>query len=376
MISLKQIHNFIGQISDVRGLSESDVENAILEALASAYKKDKNMKDSIVKAVKGENDEIKFYLVKIVVDDEDVKNGLVHFNPQKQILLSEAKKINPDSKVGEEILFPLEPIESFSRIAAQTAKQIIIQRLREAEKRSLYNEFKEKENKIVSGVIEKKDANGNVYVNLGKILGVMFKNETIPNEVYRPGQRMRFYVYAVENTPKGVQVFLSRAHPNFVPAIFSVEVPEISEGVIEIKGVARDPGVRTKIAVYSKFPEIDPLGACIGVKGARIISIMNELNNEKIDIIPWDEDPLKFVANALLPAKVLEVRALPKRTMLALVPEEELPLAIGKNGQNIKLAAKLTGWQIDVRSANEPEKKVEGGIAQPEDETQSGTETS
>ena len=367
MISFKELQNLVTQISDVRGLSQVDVENAILEALSVAYKKDNQLKDIIVKAKQEKNGEIKFYQVKIVIDGAEVEKGLTKFNPQKHILLSEAKKIKEDAKIGEEILFPLPFQKNFSRIAAQTAKQMIIQKLKEAEKRSLYNDFKEKEGKIVSGVIEKRDANGNVYVNLGKILGVMFKNETIPGERYLPGQRMRFYVYAVENTSKGVQVFLSRAHPYFVPAIFSVEVPEIVEGIIEIKGVAREPGVRTKIAVASNLPAIDPVGACIGVRGARIISIMNELNNERIDVIPWDEDPLKFVANSLLPAKVLEVRALPKRTMLVLVREDEIPLAIGKNGQNIRLAAKLTGWQIDVRSALEPEKEVEGGKASPEE---------
>ncbi len=367
MLTLKQIQNFIDQISDARKLSEEVVESAILDALAVAYKKDNNLKDFIVKAKKEPNDEIKFYLVKVVVDDEEVNSGLVKFNPNKNILLSEAKKTNPNIKVGEEIYSPLPSPTSFSRVAAQTAKQVVIQKLKEAEKISLYSEFKEKEGKVVSGVIERKDNNGNVYVNLGKILGVMFRNESIPGENYRPGQRMRFYVYAVENTPRGVQVFLSRAHPYFVPAIFSVEVPEINEGVVEIKAVAREPGVRTKMAVYSNLQNYDPVGACIGVKGARVISIMNELNNEKIDIIPWDPDPLKFVANALLPAKVLEVKALPKRTMLVLVPEEELPIAIGKNGHNIKLAAKLTGWQIDVRSAAEPEKTVEGGQASPEE---------
>lgn len=370
MISLKELQNLVSQISDVRGLNEAEVENAILEALSVAYKRDNQLKDAVVKAKKEKNGAIQFYLVKTVVDDKEVEKGLVKFHPLRNILLSEAKKIKEDVDVGEELFFPLPFQESFSRIGAQVAKQVIIQKLREAEKRTLYSDFKDKEGKVISGVIEKRDAHGNVYVNLGKIWGVMFKNETIPGERYSPGQRMRFYVYAVENTPKGVQVFLSRAHPYFVPAIFSVEVPEIAEGIIEIKGVAREPGVRTKIAVASNLPAIDPVGACIGVRGARIISIMNELNNEKIDVIPWDEDPLKFVANALLPAKVLETKALPKRTILVLVREDEIPLAIGKNGQNIKLAAKLTGWQIDVRSALEPEKQVENGIASPEEENE------
>lgn len=367
MLSLKNLKNLISQVSESHGLNEDDVERIVLEALSLAYKKDNHLKDSLVEARKEKNDEVNFYLVKVVVDDEGVTKGEIKFNPQKQILLSEARKIKENINVGEKLYFPLPYQDSFSRIASQTAKQLIFQRLKELEKKSLYSEFSEKEGKIVTGVIEKRDPNGNIYVNLGKTFGIMFKNETIPGEVYRPGQRMRFYVYAVENTPKGVQIFLSRAHPYFVPAIFAVEVPEIHEGIVEIKGVARQPGVRTKIAVASNIEGYDPVGSCIGIKGARIFSIMSELNNEKIDVIPWDSDPLKFVANSLLPAKVLEVKQLPKRTMLVLVPDEEIPLAIGKNGQNIKLAAKLTGWQIDVRLATEPDKAVEGGLAKPEE---------
>lgn len=369
MISLKEIQNLITQISDNRGLSPQEVENVLLEALGYAYKRDSQMpKDSLIIALKDGDKNIKFCLVKTVVNDDDIEKEIIKFNPNRNILLSEAKKIDPNYKVGDQVFIPLPPRESFSRIAAQTAKQIILQRLKEAEKKSLYDDFKKKENQVINGVVEKIDSNGNVYVNLGKVLGVMFKNESIPGEIYRIGQRMRFYVYAVENTPAGVKVFLSRSHSYFIPAIFFIEVPEISDGIIEIKSVAREPGVRTKIAVASNIAGIDPVGACIGIKGARVISIMNELNNEKIDVIPWDEDPLKFVANSLLPATVLEVRALPKRTMLALVSEDQVPLAIGKNGQNIRLAAKLTGWQIDVRSAAQPEKQVDGGQASPEDE--------
>lgn len=367
MVSLKDLQNLVYQISDTRGLSQEEVENAILDALSVAYRKDNQLKDAVVRAKKEKSGEVGFYLVKTVVDDESVSKGLEKFNPQRNILLSEARKIKADAQVGEEILFPLPPQQSFSRIAAQVAKQVVLQKLKEGEKRSLFSFFKEKEGKVISGIIEEKDRNGNIYVNLGKVIGVMFRNETIPGEKYSSGQRMRFYVAAVENTPRGVQVFLSRAHPYFISAIFSIEVPEIAEGVIEIKGVAREPGVRTKIAVASNVPGIDPVGACVGVRGTRIISIMNELNNEKIDVIPWSDDPLKFVANALSPAKVLEVKAQPKRTMLVLVPEDQLPLAIGKNGVNIKLAAKLTGWQLDVRSALEPEKQVEGGQVSPED---------
>lgn len=367
MIYLKQFNNFITQISEVRGLSVSDVENALLEALSIAYKKDSQLsRDVIIKAKKTSNGEVKFYLVKTVIDDQDAEKLDKNFNSNRNILLSEAKKINDKVAPGQEVYIELPFNDNFSRVAAQTAKQVIIQKLREIEKQSLFSDFKEKEGKVISGVIEKRDQHGNVYVNLGKVIGTMFKSETIVNEIYRPGQRMRFYVYAVEQSSKGVQVFLSRAHSFFVPAIFAVEVPEIVDGTIEIKSVAREPGIRTKLAVFSKIPEIDPIGACIGIKGARIISVMNELNNEKIDIVLWDENPLKFVANALLPAKVVDMKMLPRRIVLALVSEEDIPLAIGKNGQNIKLAAKLTGWQIYVRSVNAPDKDIEGGVAEPE----------
>ncbi|MER3581493.1 MAG: transcription termination/antitermination protein NusA [Patescibacteria group bacterium] len=364
MINIKQVQNFLQQIAEIHNLSLETVEEVFLNALASAYRRDNNLKDSVIKAKKTPTGEIKFYLVKTVVCPEELQE--VKFDSQKHIMLEEAQKINPNVKCGEEIFFDLPPIESFSRIAAQVAKQVVIQKIREAEKMTLYDEFKNKEGKIVSGTIEKKDPQGNILVNLGKILGIMYKNETIPGENYRNGQKMRFYVYAVENTPQGVKIFLSRAHPFFIPAIFTFEVPEIAEGIVEIKGVAREPGVRTKMAVYSNSPNIDPVGVCIGARGARIISIMNELNNEKIDIIPWDEEPTKYVANALLPAKVIEVRQMLKRTMLVLVDEANLPLAIGTKGQNIKLAAKLTGWKIEVRLANKPEEFIEGGTAEPE----------
>lgn len=364
MFSFKQIQGYLEQIAEEHNLSIEVIEEALLSALASAYKREKNLKDANIKAKKTPWGGVKFYLVKKVVCPEELEE--IKFDSQKHILLEEAQKINSEIKCGEEIYFELSEPENFSRIAAQVAKQVIIQKIREAEKNTLYEEFKDKEGKIVTGIIEKKDPNGNILVNLGKTLGIMFKNETIPGENYKPGQRMRFYVYAVEPSSQGVKIFLSRSHPMFISAIFNVEVPEIAEGLVEIKGIAREPGVRTKIAVYSKSPNIDPVGACIGAKGARILSIINELNNEKIDVVLWDEDPTKYVANALTPAKVLEVRQLPKRTMLVLVDEANLPIAIGTKGQNIKLAAKLTGWKIEVRLINEPETQIEGGIAEPD----------
>lgn len=364
MFSFKQIQSYLEQIAETHNLPIELVEEALLSALASAYKRENDLKEAIVKAKKTPTGIIKFYMIKKIVSPEEMSR--INFDSQKYITIEDAQKIDSEAKIGDEIAIDLPDPKNFSRIAAQVAKQVIIQKIREAEKNTIYEEFKEKESKIVSGIIEKKDTSGNILVNLGRILGIMFKSETLPGENYRPGQRMRFYVYAVEQSSQGVKVFLSRSHPMFIPAIFNIEVPEVAEGLVEIKGVAREPGARTKIAVYSKSSNIDPIGACIGAKGARILSITNELNNEKIDVVLWDEDPTKYVANALTPAKILEVKQLPKRTMLVLVDENNLPIVIGTRGQNIRLAAKLTGWKIEVRLINEPEAQIEGGIAEPE----------
>ncbi len=363
MINIKQLESLIDQIVEERDLDENQVKEILASALAAAYKKDYRHKEEKVEGkIDPTGKRIEFYLVKTVVDDKDVENQVVKFNPYKHILLSEAQKINPNSKPGDEIRMPLEYKDAFSRIAAQTAKQIIIQKVREITKENIYNEFKEKEGKIVSGTIQKIDSRA-VYVDLVKALGIMFKTEAIPNEFYKIGNRMRFYVYGVEKKPGLVEVYLSRANPLFVSALFSFEIPEIIEGIIEIKGVARIPGVRSKLAVKSNVQGIDPVGACIGPKGARVLSISNELNGEKIDIIEYSDDPLQYVMNALSPAKVVSGEILPKRTIKLYVTEDQLPVALGKNGQNIKLASKLTGWRIDVRLIEEPEKEIEGGIA-------------
>lgn len=365
MINIKQFQNLIEEISEDKDLDENEVKQTILAALAAAYKKDFRYKEERVESKLDPTGRlVEFYLVKTVVSDDDQE---IKFNPYRHIKFSEALKINPSVKVGEEIRIPLENKENFSRIATQTAKQVIIQKLREITKNKIYEEFKNKEGKIISGIIQKVDQKI-VYVNLGKTIGCMFRSETIPGEFYRIGNRMRFYIYAVEKTSKGVEVYLSRAHPLFISSIFSFEIPEISEGLIEIKGVVRMPGVRSKIAVKSNIENLDPVGACIGPKGARVLSISNELNGEKIDIIQYSDDPVQYVINALSPAKVISAEILPKRTIKVYVSEDQLPIALGKNGQNIKLAAKLTGWQIDVRLAEEPEKEIEGGIAKIEAE--------
>ncbi|GIW66231.1 MAG: transcription termination/antitermination protein NusA [Candidatus Parcubacteria bacterium] len=360
MINIKQFQNLIEEISENKELDESEVKEAILTALAAAYKKDYRHKEE---KIEGKLDPtgrwIEFYLVKTVIDDNDAS---VKFNPYRHIKISEALKIDPSAKIGEDIKIPLEDKDNFSRVATQTAKQVIIQKLKEIIKEKTYEEFKFKEGKIVSGIIQKVDSNV-IYVDLGKTIGYMFRNESIPGEFYRIGNRMRFYVYAVEKTPKGVEVYLSRAHPLFISSIFSFEIPEISDGQIEIKGVVRIPGTRSKIAVKSNIENLDPVGACIGPRGARVLSISNELNGEKIDIILYSDDPVQYAINALSPAKIVSAELLPKRTIKVYVNEDQLPIVLGRNGNNIKLAAKLIGWRIDVRLVEEPEKEIEGGIA-------------
>lgn len=362
MLNFQSLKEFILTISKEREIPEEKIWGALEDSLAAAFKKEKNLKENIVKAkIDLEKNDLNFYIVKNVVeDDKEIK-------PERQIKISEARKINPNIQVGEDLYFKIDEdvkfSEKFSRIAAQVAKQVINQRLREIEKEIIYEDFKKKENEIVSGIIQKIDPKV-IYVDLGKTIGTMFVSESIPNEKYRTGLRFRFYVYAVEKTSRGVEVYLSRSHPNFLLKLFEAEIPEINEGVVEIKSIAREPGLRSKVSVISHKENIDPIGACVGPKGARILTIINELNGEKIDIILWDPDPEKFVSNAIAPAKVVETKILEKRTIQVFVEEDQLSLAIGKNGQNVRLAAKLTGWRIDIRSVSRPNEEIEFGIAE------------
>jgi len=276
--------------------------------------------------------------------------------------LEEAKKIKSDAKVGDELEFKLEMHADFGRIAAQTAKQVVLQNLREAERASVREEFSGKEGEIVSGVIQRFER-GNVYVDLGRVTALMFRNESIPGEHYRIGERMRFFVLAVQDDARRPGIILSRSHPAFVSKLFAMEVPEIADGVVEIKGIAREAGSRTKIAVHSTQDGVDPVGSAVGQRGTRVMAVTNELGNEKIDIIEWSEDPAEYIGHSLSPAKVKQTEALPRREARVLVEEDQLSLAIGKGGQNVRLAAKLTGWKIDVRSQSRPDQVQEGGVA-------------
>ena len=384
MLDLKTLKPLIRQIAEEKGLSEQKVFEALEVAFAAAYKKEYGQKMQVVRAeIDTEVGKVKFWQVKIVVDkssilteeeaDETKKNKAdeeseethkIRFNPERHILLEEAKKINPSVKVDEEIVTPLEVKSDFSRIAAQTAKQVILQKLKELEKETILSEFKEKEGKVISGIIQRIERN-NIYVDIGKAFGVLYANEGIPREHYQVGERKKFYILRLEEKGRGPTILLSRSHPKFVSELFEMEVPEINEGVVEIKSIAREPGSRTKIAVDSNDESIDPVGACVGQKGTRVTTIIDELNGEKIDIIPYSEEPTKYVSAALGPAKIEEAEIISeKREVRVFVPSDQTSLAIGKNGQNVRLAAKLTGWKIDIRSVLAPEEIIEGGIAE------------
>ena len=270
------------------------------------------------------------------------------------MLLPEAKKLKKGAKIGDTIELPLEAHDEFGRVAAQTAKQVIIQRIREAERQSMFDEYKEKEGQVVNGQVQRVEGR-NVFIDLGKSIGVLFPSEQIEGESYRVGQHLKVFLVRVESDTKGPGLLLSRTHPEMVRHLFTLEVPEIFTGTVEIKAIAREAGSRTKIAVFSAEEGVDPIGSCVGQKGTRVQAIIDEIGGEKIDIIEWNENVEKFISAALSPAKVIKVKLFEeeKRTLVT-VPHDQLSLAIGKRGQNVRLAAKLTGWRIDVTSEDLP----------------------
>ena len=370
-MDIKNFTSAIAQIAEEKGISVEKIMETIEMAIAAAYKKDYGKKGQMIKAkLDPETGEVKFWQIKEVVtkamiySDEELEKlkeeEKVRFNPEKHIMLEEAKKINPKIKAGEELETVLTPQEDYGRIAAQTAKQVILQRIREAEKETIFSEYKSKEGEIISGIVQRVEGR-NIFIDIGKTLGLLSREEQVPGEFYRPGQRLKVFVLKVEETPKGAAVFLSRAYPKLISKLFELEVPEISSGQVQIKSIAREPGSRSKIAVATDSEGVDPIGSCVGQKGTRVMAVINELGGEKIDIIEYAPEPEQYVANSLSPAKVVEVRRLPKNKALAIVPDDQLSLAIGKEGQNVRLAAKLTGWKIDVKpeSAKEEIKKIE-----------------
>jgi len=394
-IDLKSFTLAISQIAEEKGISKEKVIETIEQAYAAAYKKDYGERGQVIRAkISPESGEVKFWQVKLVVDDSMIlseeeleklkekkierepldtraaakggKEGLssltkerFRFNPEKHIMVKEAKIISPKIKPGKEIEMALEAHKDYGRIAAQTAKQVILQKIREAEREAVFGEYKSKEGEIISGIVQRIEGNS-VFLDIGKISGILPREEQVPGEFYRPGQRIKVYILKVEETSRGPVIFLSRAYPKLISKLFELEVPEISTGQVLIKSIAREAGSRSKIAVFSETEGIDPIGAAVGQKGTRVGAVISELGGEKIDIIEYSEESEKFIANSLSPAKVLEVKIGPKNKAVVTVPEDQLSLAIGRDGQNVRLAAKLTGWKIDVRSPEiAKEKKTE-----------------
>ncbi len=390
-MDFKSLNWAIKQIAEEKGIEPDKVFEAVESAIAAAYKKEYCKRGEIVHVkMNPKTGGLNFWKTKIVVDETTVRmeeeeeavssketdeeEKMPRYNPDRHILINEAKEIKPDAELDEELIFPLEEHDDFGRIAAQTAKQVIIQKLREEERMSVQREFQGKEGQIISGVVQRIER-GNVFVDLGRAAGIMFFNETIPGEYYRVGERLKFYLLAVQNEEgKRPGIILSRSHPQFVAKLFELEVPEIADGLVEIKGIAREAGSRTKIAVASKEEGIDPVGASVGQRGTRVMAVTNELGNEKIDIIEWNEQIEKFLAASLSPAKARDVEIMPRREAKIFVPEDQLSLAIGKDGQNVRLAAMLTGWKIDIRSQSRPDQVQEGGIAEIQNEEKKAEE--
>lgn len=381
---LGEFGSAIMQIAEEKGISKDKVIETIEAALAAAYKKEYGKRGQHIRAEFNQVDgSAKFFKLLEVVDEatrefvsaqvesdlvltegekektekdektekeesENEEEKLPRFNQERDIILEEAKKIKKDAKVGDIIEIALEPKTDYGRIAAQTAKQVIIQKIREAERDSMFKEYKEKEGEVINGSVQRIEGR-NVYIDLGKSIGVLFPSEQIERERYHIGQRIKVYLAKVESDPKGPGITLSRVHSEMIRKLFELEVPEVFSGTVEIKSVAREAGSRTKIAVFSKEEGVDPIGSCVGQKGTRVQAVIDELGGEKIDIIEWSEDVRKFIAAALSPAKVLSVELNEeKQESVVKVPEDQLSLAIGKQGQNVRLAAKLTGWRIDV----------------------------
>ena len=387
MLDLKTFKSALEQLEEERKIPKEKIMEAIEQAMAAAYKKDYGKKGQIIRAKFDlENGKTEFFQVKIVVDESiailnpvrlkdsnarpekhggeySVKDGddeRVHFNVEHHMLLEDAKKIKKVVALNDEIIFPLESKEDYGRIAAQTAKQVIIQKIREAERTSIIDEYGTKEGEIISGVVQKVER-GNVYVDFNRATGILPAEEQIPGEYWQRGQRLRTYLYSVEDTPRGINLRLSRTHPKFIERLFAMEAPEIQNGIVEIKSIAREAGARSKIAVFSHDEHIDAVGSCVGQKGTRVNTVTGELSGEKIDIIPWSEDPKQFVSNSISPAKVIAIELDEKEHKATIeVANDQLSLAIGKGGQKVRLAAKLTGWRIDIKGDGKEVAKTDG----------------
>lgn len=364
------------QLEAERGIPREKIIEAIAQALAAAYKKDYGKKGQVIRAhFDPDSGKAEFTQVKTVVEEtsvrmpededadaekkeaslneglnDDEKISLRRFSPEHDILLEDARRIKRDAEPGDEIIFPLETHDDYGRIAAQTAKQVIIQRIREAEKVAIVGEYGNKQGDVIQGTVQRIER-GNIYVDLGKTTGILAYEDQIPGERYKQGERIRAYLYKVDETPRGIEVRLSRAHPKMIEKLFAQEAPEVANGTVEIKAVAREPGSRAKVAVFSADEHIDPIGSCVGQRGVRVSTVMSEIGGEKIDLILWSEDTKKFIADALSPAQTQSVVLNEEghQATITVAPDQQ-SLAIGRGGQNVRLAAKLTGWKLDIIS--------------------------
>lgn len=392
MFDLKVINAVLGEMEEERGVSREKMIDAIEQSLATAYKKEFGKRGQIITCKFNLDSGVtEFNQIKIVVDEsmlkpepeldeegnpieeeeEEVVEGeeedtRVRFDEEKHIMITTARMIKKDVELGEELVFPLEPKDDFGRIAAQTAKQVIMQKIREAEKESALSEFGQKAGDIVLGFVQRFER-GNLYVDLGRVTAIMPYEEQIPGERFKPGERIRALLLAVEETPRGIFLKLSRSHPDFLVNLFAVEAPELQSGSVEVKAIAREAGARSKIAVHAVDEHIDPVGSLVGQRGVRVSTVMSELGGEKIDIIEWSPEPIEFIEDALSPAEIMEIRieAEPNEETeerghaVVEVASDQQSLAIGRGGQNVRLAAKLTGWKIDIVSANTGEELAE-----------------
>lgn len=373
MFDLKVMNSVLGELEEERGIPREKVIEAIEAALATAYKKEYAKRGQIIRAKLDLNTgTTEFQQVKEVVDETTVRfvdedeveevreqefdaDGnpilqLPRFNPEQHIVLADAKFIKRDAKVGDELVFPLETKDDYGRIAAQTAKQVIIQKIREAEKVSVVAEFGKRQGEIVTGTVQRMER-GNIFVDLGRATGILPYDEQIPGERYRQGERIRALLYQVEESTRGIYLRLSRANPQFLVKLFELEVPEAANGIVTFKAIAREAGSRSKVAVASSDPHVDPVGSLVGQRGVRVSTVTSELGGEKIDIIEWSEDTKNFIEEALSPARITEVELDEAEHKASIkVAEDQQSLAIGRGGQNVRLAAKLTGWRIDIQS--------------------------
>lgn len=344
---------FIGaltQIEKEKGIDKETLIQAIEAALISAYRKNFGSSQNVKVKFDRENGEIKVFAQKKVVESPN--------NTLLEISIDEARKIDKKCSINDIIELEVTP-KNFGRIAAQTAKQVVLQRIKEAERNLLYDEFSNREGDIITGIVQRIEKK-NVIIDLGRTEAILPPQEQIPGEIYKPTQRVKTYILEVKKTTKGPEIYVSRTHPGLVKRLFEFEVPEIYDGIVEIRSIAREPGSRTKMAVYSLDENVDPIGACIGPRGTRVQAVVDELQGEKIDIVLWSSDPVEYIISSLSPAKVLKVIIHEKeKAARVIVPDSQLSLAIGKEGQNVRLAAKLTGWKIDIKSETQIQENFE-----------------